>query len=189
MGYINLVQYTPYVTALTNLAHKSSIQTSALAAIKTYASPVYATQNSKEDTVSLGTALGISGLNGINVAETAPCTPYTANCYNEIVTVADAATQANEGISLYYDNLGGTEGANLFDFYAVVQHETDEVLGTSSCISTQSSTLNDVCDFAGGTGVPSAVDLSRYKSPGVLAKDTTPSTAAGQYFSYDGGTH
>jgi hypothetical protein len=189
VGYINLVNYTPYVTALTNITNKSSIQTSALSSIKTYATPVYGTQNSMEVTVALGTALGFTGLNGINVAETAPCTPYTANCYNEIVTVADAATQASEGITLYYDDQGGTEGANQYDFYAVVQHETDEVLGTSSCISTQSSSLSDECDFAGGTGVPSAVDLDRFTSPGVLAKDTTASTSAGQYFSYDGGAH
>ncbi len=189
VGYINLVNYAPYVTALTNITNKSSIQTSALSSIKTYATPVYGTQNSMEVTVALGTALGFSGLAGINAAETAPCTPYTAGCYNEIVTVADAATQAAEGISLYYDDKGGTEGPNQYDFYAVVQHETDEVLGTSSCISTQSTSLSDECDFAGGVGVPSAVDLDRFTSPGVLAKDTTPSTSAGQYFSFDGGTH
>jgi hypothetical protein len=189
VGYINLVPYAPYVTALTNITSKSSVQTAALPAINTYATPIYGTQNTMEVTVALGSALGFTGLKGINVAETASCTPYATNCYNEIVTVADAATQATEGFTLYYDDQGGTEGANQYDFYAVVQHETDEVLGTSSCISTQSSSLSDECDFAGGTGVPSAVDLDRFVSPGVLAKDTTPSTTAGQYFSFDGGVH
>ena len=101
--------------------------------------------------------------------------------------MADAATQASEGITLYYDDQGGTEGPGQYDFYAVVQHETDEVLGTSSCISTNSTTLSDECDFSGGTGVPSVVDLMRYSSPGNLALDTAASTTAGQYFSYDGG--
>jgi len=188
-GFINLVPYTPYVTALTNMTNKSSVQTSSLSSVNTYATPVYGTQNSMEVTVALGSAFGFSGLKGINVAETASCTPYTANCYNEIVTVADAATQAQEGFTLYYDDQGGTETAGQYDFYAVVEHETDEVLGTSSCISTQSSSLSDECDFAGGTGVPSAVDLDRFSSPGVLAKDTAPSTTTGQYFSYDGGAH
>ena len=186
-GFINLVPYTPYVTALTNITNKSSFQTSALAAINTYATPVYGTQNSMEVTVALGSAFGFSGLKGINVAETASCTPYTANCYNEIVTVADATTQANSGFTLYYDDQGGTETAGQYDFYAVVEHETDEVLGTSSCINTDASTLADECDFAGGSGVPSAVDLDRFSSPGVLAKDTAPSTTTGQYFSFDGG--
>jgi hypothetical protein len=191
-GFINLVHYTPYVTALTNKAVKSSIQASALSAINTYATPAYGTQNIVGISVSLGTALGFTGLIGINAAETASCTPYTSGCYNEVITVADAATQAQEGFSLYYDDQGGTEGPNQYDFYAVVQHETDEVLGTSSCISTQSSSgLSDECDgpVSGSNGIPSVVDLSRYSSPAHLALDTSPSTTAGQYFSFDGGVH
>ena len=192
VGFYNLVHYTPYVTALTNLTNKSSIQTSALAAINTYATPVYGTQNIMNISVALGSVLGFTGLLGINSAATASCTPYTTGCYNEIVTVADAASQAAGGFTLYYDDQGGTEGVNQYDFYAVVEHETDEVLGTSSCISTTSSSLVDGCDGpapAGSNGVPSAVDLDRYASPAHLAPDTTPSTAAGQYFSFDGGVH
>jgi hypothetical protein len=191
-GFINLVHYTPYVTALTNKAVKSSIQASALSGINTYATPAYGTQNIVGISVSLGTALGFTGLIGINAAETASCTPYTSGCYNEVITVADAATQAQEGFSLYYDDQGGTEGPNQYDFYAVVQHETDEVLGTSSCISTQSSSgLSDECDgpVSGSNGIPSVVDLSRYSSPAHLALDTSPSTTAGQYYSFDGGVH
>ena len=191
-GFINLVHYTPYVTDLTNKAVKSSIQASALSAINTYATPAYGTQNIVGISVSLGAALGFTGLLGINAAETASCTPYTSGCYNEVITVADAASQASGGFSLYYDDKGGTEAANQYDFYAVVQHETDEVLGTSSCISTQSSSgLKDVCDgpVSGSNGIPSTVDLSRYSSPGKLALDTTPSTTAGQYYSFDGGVH
>jgi hypothetical protein len=192
VGFYNLVHYTPYVTALTNATNKSSIQTSALSGINTYATPVYGTQNLMEVTVTLGSALGFTGLLGINAAETASCTPYTTGCYNEIVTVADAAHQASGGFTLYYDDQGGTEAANQYDFYAVVEHETDEVLGTSSCISTGSGSLADGCDGpapAGSNGVPSAVDLDRYASPGVLAADMSPSGTAGQYFSYDGGAH
>ena len=191
-GYINLVHYTPYVTDLTNKAVKSSIQASALSSINTYATPAYGTQNIMGISVALGTAFGFTGLSGINAAETAPCTPYTSGCYNEVITVADAATQASEGFTLYYDDQGGSEGANQYDFYAVVQHETDEVLGTSSCISTQTSSgLTDECDgpVAGSNGIPSTVDLLRYSSPGKLALNTAPSTTAGQYYSFDGGVH
>ncbi len=181
---------TLYVTALTNKGVKSSIQASALSAINAYATPAYGTQNIVGISVALGTTLGFTGLLGINAAETAPCTPYTSGCYNEVVTVADAASQANGGFTLYYDDQGGTEAANQYDFYAVVQHETDEVLGTSSCISTQNSSgLSDECDgpVTGSNGIPSTVDLLRYSSPGKLALDTTPSTTAGQYYSFDGG--
>jgi hypothetical protein len=188
-GFYNLVHYTPYVTALTNNTGKSSIQTSALSAINTYATPVYSSQNVMDITVALGTAMGFTGLAGINAAENAECTPYTSGCYNEVITVANAAQQAAGGFSFYYDDQGGTEAADQYDFYGVVMHETDEVLGTSSCISTGSSTLEDGCDGPdpGSSGIPSAVDLDRFDKPGELAVDTTPSTAAGQYFSYDGG--
>ncbi len=189
-GFINLVHYTPYVTDLTNKAVKSSIQASALSAINTYATPAYGTQNIMGISVALGAAYGFTGLLGVNAAETASCTPYTSGCYNEVITVADAASQANGGFTFYYDDKGGTEAANQYDFYAVVQHETDEVLGTSSCISTQNSSgLSDDCDGPdpGSKGIPSPVDLLRYSSPGKLALDTTPSTTAGQYYSFDGG--
>lgn len=188
-GYYNFVQYSSYITALTNNTGKSYIQSQSLAAIGTYASPIYASQNILETTVAMGSALGFTGLHGVNAGLTGPCTPYTSGCYNEVVTVANAAQQAAEGFTLYYDDQGGTETAGQYDFYGVVMHETDEVLGTSSCISTGSS-LDDGCDTAsGGTGVPSMIDLDRFTSPGVVATDVTPSTTAGQYFSYDGGTY
>jgi len=181
-GYINLVPYSHYLSAITSTTPKSSIQASALSSINTYAATPYSGGN-LEVTVALGTTLGMTGLTGITPT-TAPCTPGTAGCYNEIVTVANAATQEEEGFTLYYDDQGGTETADQYDFYAVVQHETDEVLGTSSCIST-SNPLSDGC----GSGVPSAVDLMRYSSPGTLALDTAPSQTAGQYFSYNGGVN
>lgn len=186
-GYLNLVPYSQYITAVTKTTPKSSIQASALSAINTYAATPYGSGN-VEVTAALGSALGFSGLQGITPAVVL-CTLGASGCYDEIVTVADAAMQASEGITLYYDDQGGNEGQGQYDFYAVVQHETDEVLGTSSCISTDSSSLGDECDFSGGTGVPSVVDLMRYSSPGKLALNTSPSTTAGQYFSFDGGAH
>jgi hypothetical protein len=182
-GYLNLVTYSQYQTALTNNANKSPVQTAALSAMNTYDAKPYASGNLGV-TVALGTALGFTGLTGITPTEGA-CTPGTSGCYNEIVTVIN--DPQDYGFSLYYDNLGGAEPANAYDFYAVVEHETDEVLGTASCITTQTDPLSDECDFDGGNGVPSAVDLFRYSSPGVLALDSSPSTSAGQYFSYNGG--
>jgi hypothetical protein len=187
-GYLNLVTYKNYVAALTALPNKSSFQTSALSAINSNAAGPYGSGNVEVST-ALGTVLGFSGMHGIVANESTDCTPGASGCYDEVITVADTAMQQSEGFTLYYDNLGGSEPADAYDFYAVVQHETDEVLGTSSCISTQGGNgLSDDCDFAGGNGVPSAVDLSRYSSPGHLALDTAPSTADGQYFSYNGGT-
>ena len=68
-------------------------------------------------------------------------------------------------------------------------HEADEVLGTSSCISTQGTPLADGCD--GVTAIPaapSAVDLYRYSSAGHLVLNSSLSTTPGAYFSYNGGS-
>jgi len=122
-----------------------------------------------------------AGLTGITSSGGA-CSFPSAGCYNAIVTVTN-----NPSTPLYYDNLGGTETSNAFDFYAVVQHETDEVLGTSSCITTQTTPLSDECDFGNARGTPSAVDPFRYSSPGSLVLDSSLSTTPGAYFSYNGG--
>ena len=75
---------------------------------------------------------------------------------------------------------GGTPGADLV---SLVEHEFNEVLGTSSGLPTGSFTPN-----------PSAADLYRYGAPGVRSWATNPSTSApcskstpNAYFSVDGG--
>ncbi len=186
-GYFNFVTYSHYLAAVTSNATKSAIQTSALSALNTYDAGPYSA-GSVEISGALGTTLGFTGLTGITAPPSlAACTLGSAGCYNEIVTVTN-----DPSTPLYYDNLGGPEPADAYDFYAVVSHETDEVLGTSSCISTQSSSLTDPCDNAlglpAGTGTPSVVDLFRYSSSGVLVLDSSLSTTPGAYFSYNGGS-
>jgi hypothetical protein len=81
---------------------------------------------------------------------------------------------------LYYRT--GAQGANAYDFFSVVQHETDEVLGTSSCVVTSGATLAEGCPLT--TTNASAVDLFRYQGAGTrVFVSTTP----GAYFSYNGG--
>jgi len=183
-GFYNFVTYDQYVAALTANTNKSAVQTSALSALSTYAATPYGSDYVNL-TNALGSALGISGMVGTTLSQTT-CTPFTANCYNGIITVT------NTPGTFYYDNVGGGEGSDLYDFYGVVSHETDEVLGTASCIDTQSGpNLVDDCDAAapaGGPGSPSAVDLYRYSSAGELVLDSSLSQTAGAYFSYNGGT-
>ncbi len=182
-GFYNFVTYDQYVAALTSNTGKSAIQTSALSALNTYAKPVYDT-NYVELTGALGTTLGFS-MTGTTVGAI-PCTLPSAGCYDGIITVTNDVSTP-----LYYDNLGGPEPFDAYDYYGVVAHETDEVLGTSSCIDTQSMTgLVDDCDEAApsGTGTPSAVDFYRYSSAGNLVLDSSLSTAPGAYFSYNGGS-
>ena len=205
--YFQFVTYDQYVAAFAAITSPNSVQTSALSALNTYDAGPYGGGNMNV-TLALATALGIvgdiqNGATGITSSGGA-CTPGTAGCYNAIVTVTN-----DPGTPLYYDN--GPEPADAYDFYGVVEHETDEVLGTSSCISTAGINpaglvtrsilkgvknvfhftnpngvvgLSDGC----GSGVPSAVDLYRYSGAGDLILDSSLSTAPGAYFSYSGGT-
>jgi hypothetical protein len=182
--YLNFVTYSQYVSAYGSIANKSAIQVSAQSAFSTYDATPYGSDY-VEVTDALGTALGFSGMTGITTTQGA-CTLGTSGCYNVLITVTN-----DPSITLYYDNLDGAEPSGAYDFYAVVEHETDEALGTSSCVSTQNtSLLGDGCDSSApsGSGNPSAVDLFRYSSAGNLVLDSSLSTTPGAYFSYNGGT-
>ena len=177
-GYGNSLTYSQYVAALNANTNKSAIQVSALAAIGAYDTPAYSGGN-VGITGALAAALGYPGLNGITTSQ-GLCTLGTSGCYNEIITITN-----DPGTPLYYDNVGGAEPSDAYDFYGVVNHETDEVLGTSSCIGTNNAgtALSDGC----GAGVPSVVDLFRYSSAGNLVLASSLDSTPGQYFSYDGG--
>ncbi len=206
--YLNFFTYDQYLAALTSNPSQSPVQVSALSALNTYDATPYGSGN-VNITVALGNALGLTtGLTGITPGGAA-CTPGTSGCYNAIVTVTN-----DPGTPLYYDNLGGAEPADAYDFYGVVEHETDEVLGTASCVGTAGidpadlgtkgngarrllRTVHNVSRFSPaiiglsdgcGSGVPSAVDLYRYSASGDLILDSSLSTTPGAYFSYDGGT-
>jgi hypothetical protein len=183
-GIFNFVPYSQYATAYGSIPNKSAIQTAALSALSTYDAGPYG-DDLVEVTAALGTAFGFTPMYGINAAATEICQIGTAGCYNGIITV----TNGGDGVVLYYDDQGGAEPPEAYDFYAVVEHETDEVLGTASCISTQGTPLADGCDpETGQTGGPSAVDLFRYSGAGTLVLDSSLSTTPGAYFSYNGGT-
>jgi hypothetical protein len=211
--YFNFVTYDQYVAALTANTSQSPVQVSGLSALNTYDAAHYGSSNVNV-TLALASALGLTaevqgGAVGITSTGDA-CTPGTSGCYNAIVTVTN-----DSGTPLYYDNLGGPEPADAYDFYGVVEHETDEMLGTSSCIGTAAETdaepgaksdsarrifrtmhgrVRFTSDAPGklsdgcGKGIPSAVDLYRYSAAGDLVLDSSLSTKPGAYFSYDGGS-
>ena len=130
------INYTDYVAALTANTNKSTVQTAALSALNTYDADPYGS-GKVGVTSALATALGkLSQKNGAGVMSDAAttCNLPSTGCYNAVITITN-----DPNTTLYYDDQGGTESSGAFDFYAVVQHETDEVLGTASCISTSSS--------------------------------------------------
>jgi hypothetical protein len=100
------------------------------------------------------------------------CTVGTTGCYNGIITITN-----DPSTLLYYRN--GVQNPDSYDFYSVVEHETDEVLGTASCIDTTGASLANGCS----NNAASAVDLFRYNAGARVFIDTT----TGAYFSYDGG--
>jgi uncharacterized protein (TIGR03437 family) len=168
------IAYNDYLTALTANAQASgnTVQADAVKALNTFDTPLYGT-GMVEFPVALATALGFTGVAGLKSDGTTFCpTPGTSTCFDGIITIT------NEKGILYYRV--GNEGPDQFDFYSTAQHETDEVLGTSSCIDTTGSSLSNDC----GNGIPSAVDLYRYQSAGKLV---LISTTPGAYFSYNGG--
>ncbi len=174
----NTISYSTYLSdyAANAAASGNPNQASALTSLNTYASPVYAGTD-VEISGALGEALGISANNllGFDSAGNPGCTLSAAGCYEDVLTITNDPTTP-----LYYRM--GTIASDAYDFYSVVEHETDEALGTVSCIETQDPTLMNNCD-----GAESAADLFRYQSAGNLIPDSAFSTTPGAYLSYDGG--
>jgi PEP-CTERM motif len=136
-----------------------------------------------------GSVLGITS--GTNPADGSingtSCTTYAttgSGCYNGIIQVnipTDLQSEFNQGYT--YRNLGGstTGTTNNYDFFSVVEHEADEILGTSSCIDT---TGNNNTSLQNPGNCVSAVDMFRYTSAGTRTFDTAGTSG---YFSDDGG--
>jgi hypothetical protein len=179
-GYYNFVPYSTYLTDLTNEGGGGTVRADAIASLPLTEPSLYNGADI-EVTSALGNALGIGGMVGTTAGGGKCFTPGSGSCYNGIVTITTPANLASETggtQGLYWDQNGGTIPGNDYDFYSVVEHETDEVLGTSSCVGTSGSLVDD----CGGSS-PSAVDLFRYDSSGSrVFIDTT----AGAYFAYNG---
>jgi PEP-CTERM motif len=182
----NTASYAQYAAALAANSNMSSIQTQALASLTANAAGIYGS-DTVVLTAPLASALGITDAldpgadvgNGVPVGSATPCALGTTGCYDGVITVTN-----DPGTPLYYEI--GPEASDAYDFYATVEHETDEILGTSSCMTTSGS-LADGCDGF-GPGTPSAVDLYRYSGLNTLVTDGSLSTTPGAYFSYNGGS-
>jgi hypothetical protein len=180
-GFLNLINYSAYRSDLITTASNDAVDTAAKASLPG-AEPALFNSGQVEVTSALGAALGISNANllGTTTSNTS-CHPGAAGCYNGIITITTPANLSSETggqQSLYWDQLGGSQPALSYDFYSIVQHEADEILGTSSCVSTSSS-LTEGC---GGNNV-GAVDLFRYNAGTRVFIDST----TGAYFSFNGG--
>lgn len=109
-------------------------------------------------TSALATALGLTtqaGSVGITTGD-GSCTLGSGGCYNGLITVSNS-------LSFFYRN-GGSITGGQYDFLTALEHETDEMLGTASCIGNTNSlpTASDCNNGLGPTPGVSPADLFRY---------------------------
>jgi hypothetical protein len=177
---IELATYSQYLTKL----RAESTDSTALSSLPSTEPSIF-TGGNIGLTSALASALGFTGVQGITAPTVAGtntgelnCTIGTTGCYNGVVTISNSA-------ALWYRSLsGGSEPGGDYDFFSVVEHETDEMLGTISCIATTDGLFNQ----CGGTNEAqnndaSAIDLFRYSASGQRDFDDT----AAAYFSPNGG--
>ena len=174
----SFVTYSAYVAAVTANSQSSGnrVQASAVNALNSIDAGVYGSYMVAVNS-ALGKALQFQFNPGTTASGGSCSAPGTGSCYDGVIIITN-----DPGAHLYFRT--GTEPANAYDFYGVVEHETDEVLGTASCVDTTQSPLSNGCAAPLNTSVLAPVDLFRYQSAGKLVLiDGTP----GAYFSYDGG--
>lgn len=132
-------------------------------------------------TSALARHLALSGATSITAEGNSCSTPGIADCYDAIIhIVTPAGLLAETGSQgLTYRGLGGSTNGTTdnYDFFSVVEHELDEVLGTASCVSYTGPGTTDPPTCV------SAEDLFRYTAPGARIFNTFGNS----YFSADGG--
>jgi hypothetical protein len=182
-GFDNQISYSTYANDLKATASSGAIDVAALNSLAALEPALYGGAPI-DITSALGMAIGVpdSDLNG-TTANGVQCVIGTIGCYNGIITISTPGNLLSESggaNSWYYRQLGGTVGATAYDFYSEVEHQTDEILGTASCVSTAGATLSNNCP----NNAPAAVDLFRYSGAG---SRVFISGTPGAYFSYNGG--
>jgi hypothetical protein len=132
-----------------------------------------------ESALGLGTPQGICFLtsggcnNNENDSTYGSCALGSSNCYNDIIEVDNSAVLS--------------PNSSQYDFVTAVEHETDEALGTSSCLNTNPKT--GAAQNSCGASV-SAADLFRYSASGTRSfYGANGNQAKGSlaYFSINGG--
>ena len=177
----NSTTFNDYLSALTS--HEGDVNDATAVATLQGGEPSIFNGGDIFLTSALDAALGLSGGIGTD-ASLNSCTlgPSNPTCYNGVITLAPPASLPT-GQSYYYRT--GQQASTAYDIYSVVEHETDEILGTSSCIGTLSSAAADVC--AHHTDSPAPADLFRYSAAGTRSF-VSQGSGSSAYFSINGGT-
>jgi hypothetical protein len=184
LQYFTNVSYSIYETALV-AEEDDANDTTAIASLGGSATNPVVGSDGVALSSALATVLGLATQAGsVGIAPSgAACLLGSPGCYNGRITVSDAAN------TWYFRS--GAQPAGTYDFYSAVEHETDEVLGTVSCLvgdNNNASTITTSLNCRNGTPslAVAAADLFRYGSPGVRSY-LTSANGTGAYFSIDGG--
>lgn len=156
--YYTNTAYSAYANALNNSISGANDVTAVASLGGLTTNPVDGTKGVAL-TGALRAALGLGTGLGIDLAD-AVCTLGTANCYNGRITLTSAAN------TFSYLTVGQT--ASTYDFFEVTGHEVNEILGTSSCITTTAgnpATSGNCTNGSPAVGV-GAPDLFRYSAAG-----------------------
>ena len=189
------VTYSQYYSAL----NAESNDATALASLPSTEPSLFSSSSQYVGlTAALTNALDIPGASTVYgaiygvTAGGSSCLLGTANCYNgviQIVTPAGLSSESGGTQGLWFRDVAGTasgpQPSDDYDYFSIVEHETDELLGTASCADVNNGpAIANECTASGQIGAsPSAVDLFRYSAPGTRVFDsTTPA-----YFSPNGG--
>jgi hypothetical protein len=185
------VSYLNYYNALTTHTDDPV----ALASLGGNTDPLGSLSNGNIDvSPALANALGLTDpsdngatTNGVMSDGVTPCTlgPSNPNCYNGVINMGEPGVT---GTPWYFPLALNDPPGTGIDFYLVVEHETDEILGTISCIAGDDI---DGCQPATQSTAQmtdaSPADLFRYAAPGVRTFLNASDGTTSAYFSIDGG--
>ncbi len=141
------VSYTTFRTALQSHISSASDSTAFSSSVPS-TNPVNSAYNVYVTLPNMR-ALGLTPFGGMT-STGAGCTGGTPGCYDGIITMSSTIQSAG---NFYFRS--GSIGFSQFDFFTTVEHETDEIIGTSSC----------AFNTCGSTHIAPA-DLFRYQSNG-----------------------
>lgn len=181
--YYNSISYNNYRSALISDSSGDATDTSALASLPSTEPSIFGGNNIYM-TTALESALGLGSGSGVDINLnqcTVDLTSTNPSCWDGRITISNSFTYWCRGVQASGCTTGSSQ-TGLYDFFNVVEHETDEVLGTPSCIVNIAGSPNNGC-----TGGASPADLFRYSGSGTRAFVSQGTSAFNAYFSVNGG--